>query len=75
MLSPLIGLPRWFDRSLLALLVSLKIANDIIGTLLPDYGEQWREMRDRPGQRGEPFTPTAEANGKVSSRRTTRRFP
>lgn len=49
----------------------LKIANDIIGTLLPDYGEKWREVRDRSGQPGEPFVPTAELLGEWEGELTT----
>jgi hypothetical protein len=35
-----------------------RIPNDIIGTLLPDFGEGWREARDREGGGPrEPFEP------------------
>jgi CubicO group peptidase (beta-lactamase class C family) len=39
------------------------VPNDIIGNLLPDYGEKWVEERDRPGEEREPFQPTSELIG------------
>jgi hypothetical protein len=49
----------------------VKIANDIIGTLLPDYGEKWRAVRDRPGERGEAFAPSPELLGEWTGELTT----
>jgi hypothetical protein len=40
-----------------------KIPNDIIGVLLPDYGEAWKEARDRPSQPRGPFEPGPELIG------------
>jgi CubicO group peptidase (beta-lactamase class C family) len=40
-----------------------KIPRDIIGVLLPDYGERWEAERDRPSQERESFQPTAELLG------------
>lgn len=33
----------------------VKITNDIIGLLLPDYGAKWKVERDKPGGRPQPF--------------------
>jgi hypothetical protein len=48
-----------------------KIPNDIIGILLPDYGEKWRDERDQPGQEREPFEPGPELLGRWQGELTT----
>ncbi|MFC1660582.1 serine hydrolase domain-containing protein [Gemmatimonadota bacterium] len=48
-----------------------KIPNDIIGVLLPDYGEKWKEDRDKPSEPGEEFAPTAELIGEWEGEITT----
>jgi hypothetical protein len=40
-----------------------KIPNDIIGILLPDYGERWRAERDRPDEPRDEFVPGPELIG------------
>jgi CubicO group peptidase (beta-lactamase class C family) len=40
-----------------------KIPRDIIGVLLPDYGERWKAQRDRPSQPSGPFEPSRELLG------------
>jgi CubicO group peptidase (beta-lactamase class C family) len=40
-----------------------KLPNDIIGILLPDYGEKWKEVRDRPSAKTPPFKLSPEFYG------------
>jgi len=40
-----------------------KLANDVIGVLLPDYGAKWKLERDKPAERREAFKPNAELVG------------
>ena len=40
-----------------------KIPRDIIGVILPDYGEEWKKVRDQPEPEREPFEPTPELIG------------
>ncbi|MBE3133399.1 MAG: beta-lactamase family protein, partial [Acidobacteria bacterium] len=40
-----------------------KIANDVIGTLLPAYGAKWKVERDKPRERPAPFKPVPELIG------------
>jgi CubicO group peptidase (beta-lactamase class C family) len=47
------------------------IPRDIIGVLLPDYGEKWRAARDRPAQEAVPFQPTPELIGSWEGEITT----
>ena len=49
----------------------VKIANDIIGTLLPDYGEKWKEVRDRTEERAGAFAPPPELLGEWTGELTT----
>ncbi|MGW8264976.1 MAG: serine hydrolase domain-containing protein [Longimicrobiales bacterium] len=48
-----------------------EIPRDIIGILLPDYGEQWREARGQPGDEREPFEPGPELLGEWRGTLTT----
>jgi CubicO group peptidase (beta-lactamase class C family) len=43
-----------------------KIANDIIGVLLPEYGAKWKAERDKPAEQPVPFKPTPELVGEWS---------
>lgn len=49
----------------------VKIANDIIGTLLPDYGEKWKAVRARPAEPGEAFAPPPGLLGEWNGELTT----
>ncbi|MFC1725661.1 serine hydrolase domain-containing protein, partial [candidate division KSB1 bacterium] len=40
-----------------------KIANDIIGALLPEYGEEWKKERNKPREERKPFEPVPELFG------------
>ncbi|MCP4728382.1 MAG: hypothetical protein GY863_25320 [bacterium] len=40
-----------------------KIPNDIIGVLLPDYGEKWKEVRDKARPAPAPYKPAPELIG------------
>ncbi|MFB3853547.1 MAG: serine hydrolase domain-containing protein [Vicinamibacterales bacterium] len=40
-----------------------KLPNDIIGTLLPDYGAKWKAERDKPSPRREAFKPVPDLIG------------
>jgi CubicO group peptidase (beta-lactamase class C family) len=40
-----------------------KLPNDIIGVLLPDYGEEWKKVRDKPSERRRLFKPVPELMG------------
>jgi len=48
-----------------------KIPNDIIGVLLPDYGEGWGEARDRPSDPTGAFEPGPELIGEWTGHITT----
>ncbi len=49
-----------------------KIPRDIIGVLLPDYGERWRAVRDQPSESiDRPFEPTPELVGHWEGSLTT----
>lgn len=48
-----------------------KIPRDIIGILLPDYGERWRQARDQPSGEREPFHPGPELLGEWRGTLTT----
>ncbi len=42
----------------------VKIPNDIIGVLLPEYGKKWAKERDKKPPRREEFKPVSELTGK-----------
>ena len=48
-----------------------KIPNDIIGILLPDYGERWKAERDQPDEPREEFAPGPELFGEWKGEITT----
>jgi hypothetical protein len=48
-----------------------EIPRDIIGILLPDYGEKWAEAKDRPSPDREPFEATPELIGTWEGKITT----
>jgi len=41
----------------------VKITNDIIGVMLPDYDEKWQVKRDKPREEREPFKAVEELTG------------
>lgn len=41
----------------------VKITNDIIGVMLPDYGEKWAKVRDREDEERKPFKAVDELTG------------
>jgi CubicO group peptidase (beta-lactamase class C family) len=40
-----------------------KLPNDIIGILIPDYGEKWKKVRDKPSDKPRPYKPVPELLG------------